>query len=69
LIKIGEMIISFFGLGLPEVGILVLAILFLFGGPKIKEIVKTFGQGYKEVNKIKNDFKKEVGENLKDIIK
>lgn len=63
------MIISFFGLGLPEVGILVLAILFLFGGPKIKEIVKTFGQGYKEVNKIKNDFKKEVGENLKDIIK
>jgi sec-independent protein translocase protein TatA len=63
------MSIPLFGLGLPEIGILVLVVLFLFGGPKIKEIVKTFGQGYKEVNKIKSDFKKDVGDNLKDLIK
>ncbi len=47
--------------------IVILAIVLLFGGRKIPELMKGLGQGMKEFKKAKKDFDKEVkGENDKD---
>ncbi len=38
-------------LGFPEILIIVLGILFLFGGKKLPDIAKNFGRGIKEFRK------------------
>jgi Sec-independent protein translocase protein TatA len=58
-----------FGLGFAEIGILVLVVLFLFGGSKMKDVVKSVGKGIMEVKKVKSDIENDVQESLKDIIK
>lgn len=51
-----------FGLGTPEIIIIVLAVLLLFGGKKIPELMKGLGSGIREFNKAKN----QVSEQLRD---
>lgn len=54
-------------LGGQEVILIVLAILILFGGRKIPELMKGFGKGIKEFKKATSD--SEVAEDLKEIKK
>lgn len=49
-----------FGLGTPELLIILFGILLLFGAKKLPELARGFGKGIK-------DFKKEVSEVNKDI--
>lgn len=53
-------------LGMQEWVIILLAILLLFGGRKIPELMKGLGQGIREFNSAKNDVKKHIDEGLKD---
>jgi len=43
--------------------VIILAIVLLFGGRKIPELMKGLGQGMKEFKKAKNDINKEVNDN------
>lgn len=52
-------------LGGQEIILIVLAVLLLFGGRKIPELMKGLGKGIKEFKKVTND--SEVGKDLKDI--
>jgi len=54
-------------LGGQEIILIVLAILLLFGGRKIPELMKGLGKGIKEFKKATTD--SEVGEDLNDIKK
>ena len=54
-------------LGGQEVILIILAILILFGGRKIPELMKGFGKGIKEFKKATSD--SEVAEDLKEIKK
>ncbi len=54
-------------LGGQEIILIVLAVLLLFGGRKIPELMKGLGKGIKEFKKATSD--SEVGKDLKDIKK
>lgn len=47
-------------LGLPEILIIVLGILFLFGGKKLPEVAKNLGKGIKEFRKEVKSLKETV---------
>lgn len=61
------LIISLGILGGQEIILIVLAILILFGGRKIPELMKGLGKGIKEFKKATSE--SEVGEDLKEIKK
>jgi sec-independent protein translocase protein TatA len=50
-----------FGLGIPEIIIIALVILFLFGAKRIPDIGEGLGKTVKEIGKIKKDLSKERG--------
>lgn len=54
------------GLGPTEWVLIILAILLLFGGKKIPELMKGLGQGIKEFNKAKNEVQDKLNEGMKD---
>lgn len=56
--------ILLFGLGAPEIVVLVLVVLLLFGGRKIPELMKGLGSGIKEFNKAKNDVSEQIREGM-----
>ena len=51
--------ILLFSFGVPEIVLIVLALLLLFGGKKIPELMKGMGQGIKEFKKASKDKDKE----------
>ena len=52
--------------GVPEMVIIVIAILILFGGRKIPEFMRGLGKGIREFNDAKSNVKKEIEEGMKD---
>lgn len=48
------------GLGMPEVLVIVLVILLLFGGKKIPELMKGLGKGVRSFKEGMNDVEKET---------
>lgn len=52
-------------LGGQEIILIILAVLLLFGGRKIPELMKGLGKGIKEFKKVTNE--SEVGQDLKEI--
>ena len=55
-----------FGLGTPEIILIVLAILLLFGGKKIPELMRGIGKGIREFNAAKNNIETEIKEGMKE---
>lgn len=55
-----------FGLGTPEIVLIVLAIVLLFGGKKIPELMRGIGKGIREFNAAKNNIETEIKEGMKD---
>ena len=54
------------GLGAPEIVVIVLIVLLLFGGRKIPELMRGLGQGIREFNKAKTDVKEQIKEGMKE---
>ena len=48
-----------FGLGIMEIGILVLAVLFLFGGNQVKGMARELVRGYGKVKNVRSSMEKE----------
>ena len=57
-------LINFLG---PEMIVVFLAILLLFGGKKIPELMRGIGKGIKEFNNAKASIEEEVKDSIKDI--
>ncbi|MDR9418464.1 twin-arginine translocase TatA/TatE family subunit [Gracilimonas sp.] len=57
----------FSGLGAPEVLLIGLAILLLFGAKRIPELARGLGQGMKEFRQASKDIKKEIEDSSRDI--
>jgi len=55
-----------FGLGTPEIILIVIVILVLFGAKKIPEFMQGIGKGVKEFKKATNDIEKEITETPKE---
>jgi sec-independent protein translocase protein TatA len=57
-----------FGIGMPEVLLIALIILLLFGGKKIPELMKGLGKGVKSfkdgMNEATNELKKDLEDNV-----
>jgi sec-independent protein translocase protein TatA len=49
-------------LGTGEIVLIVIALLLLFGGKKIPELMRGLGKGMREFNDAKNNVKKEIEE-------
>ena len=60
--------IQLFSLGFLEIGVLVLAVLFLFGGNKMKGIAREIIQGYGKVRDVKSSVEQEFTNVLKSTI-
>lgn len=58
-------ILLFIGLGVQEIAIVVFAIIILFGGKKIPELMRGMGQGIKEFNEAKSTIKSELEDGMK----
>jgi sec-independent protein translocase protein TatA len=56
----------FFSLGGQEVILLVLAVLLLFGGKKIPELMRGIGRGIREFNDARSSIKDEIEQGMKD---
>ena len=61
-----NLILGFGALGMPEWLMILAAVLLLFGGKKIPELMKGIGKGIREFNSAKNNVRKEVEEGMKD---
>ena len=53
-------------IGPTEWILILLALLLLFGGKKIPELMRGLGQGIREFNSAKNNVKKEIEEGMKE---
>ncbi|MFT3845367.1 MAG: twin-arginine translocase TatA/TatE family subunit [Lacibacter sp.] len=53
-------------LGTQEIILIVIAILILFGGRKIPELMKGLGKGIREFNDAKNNVRKEIEDSSND---
>ena len=60
-------LLLFGSLGFWEVLLIVMAIILLFGGKKIPELMKGLGQGVKSFKQGMNEVEKEIGKIEKDI--
>ncbi|MFN8309458.1 MAG: twin-arginine translocase TatA/TatE family subunit [Chitinophagales bacterium] len=55
-----------FGMGTGEIVLILGAILLLFGGKKIPELMRGLGQGVREFNAAKSNIKSEIEEGMKE---
>ncbi|GIV34909.1 MAG: hypothetical protein KatS3mg031_2444 [Chitinophagales bacterium] len=55
-----------FGLGTPEIVLIVLAIVLLFGGKKIPELMRGIGKGIREFNAAKSNIESEIREGMRE---
>jgi len=53
-------------LGGSEMILIILAIILLFGGKKIPELMKGIGQGIREFNNAKNNVKSQIEEGMRE---
>lgn len=53
--------------GTPEIIIIAIIVLVLFGAKRIPELAKGLGQGIKEFRKASSDIKKEIEDSSRDI--
>lgn len=60
------MTLLFLSIGASEWVLILLAIVLLFGGRKIPELMRGLGQGIREFNDAKNNVKKEIKEGMKE---
>jgi sec-independent protein translocase protein TatA len=60
-------IILLFSLGGPEVIVILFAILLLFGGKKIPELMRGLGKGIKEFNNARSTIESELKEGMKEV--
>jgi sec-independent protein translocase protein TatA len=51
-------------LGMPEILVIAIAILILFGGKKIPEFMRGLGKGMREFNDAKNNVRRELEEGM-----
>ncbi|HRH60950.1 MAG TPA: twin-arginine translocase TatA/TatE family subunit [Chitinophagaceae bacterium] len=51
-------------LGMPEILVIAIAVLILFGGRKIPEFMRGLGRGIREFNDAKNNVRKELEEGM-----
>ena len=56
--------IQLFGIGILELGILVLAVLFLFGGNQVKGMARDLVRGYGKVKDVRASMEKEFKDAL-----
>lgn len=56
-----------FNLGGPEIILIVLVVLLLFGGRKIPELMRGLGKGIKEFNSAKANIESEIKDNIREI--
>jgi sec-independent protein translocase protein TatA len=61
--------ILIFNLGGPELIIIMLVVLLLFGGRKIPELMKGLGKGIREFNSAKANIESEIKDGMKEIEK
>ncbi len=59
--------IFIFGLGGPELIIVALVVLLMFGGKKLPELMKGLGNGIREFNSAKANIQGEIKESMKEI--
>lgn len=57
------LLLNFFG---PEMLVVLFAILLLFGGRKIPELMRGIGKGIREFNSARNSLEQELKEGMKD---
>jgi sec-independent protein translocase protein TatA len=57
---------AIFNMGPMEITLVVLAILLLFGGKKIPELMRGIGQGIREFNSAKSNLKSEIEQGMKE---
>ncbi|MEX0722195.1 MAG: twin-arginine translocase TatA/TatE family subunit [Balneolaceae bacterium] len=57
----------FNSLGAPEILIIAIVVLVLFGAKRIPELARGLGQGIQEFRKASKDIKKEIDESTRDI--
>ncbi len=57
----------FNGIGAPEVLIIAILILVLFGAKRIPELARGLGQGIKEFRQASSDIKKEIEDSSRDL--
>ncbi len=58
-----------FGLGTPEIILIVIAILVLFGSKKIPEFMQGIGKGIREFKKASSDVHEEINKSVSDSVK
>ena len=56
-----------FGLGGPELIMVALILLLLFGGKKVPELMKGLGKGIREFNSANNNIESEIKDSMKKI--
>jgi sec-independent protein translocase protein TatA len=59
-------LLLFLGLGMTEGVLIFFAVLLLFGGKKIPELMRGFGKGMREFNDARNTVGKELQEGMKE---
>ena len=57
---------AIFGIGTQETILIIIAILLLFGGKKIPELMRGLGQGVREFNAAKANIKTEIEEGMRE---
>ena len=55
------------GLGGPEIVLIFFAILLLFGGKKIPELMKGLGKGIREFNSARSTIEEEIKQGMKEV--
>ncbi len=53
-------------IGMPEIIVIAIAILILFGGKKIPEFMRGLGRGIREFNDAKDNVRKELEDGIKE---
>lgn len=56
-----------FGIGLPELVIILIVVLIVFGPKKLPDLARSLGKGMAEFKKVTDDFKANVGDDLREI--